>query len=193
LLSLVGWPSPVPPRLTSFARTSGGAIGLAVGNSILNNVFTSALPASLPAALQAELRKDFVLPNSLTVEVRNEILDAYMKGIKDVFILFVPIVGLCLVMCLFIKVRTSASVLIGFGWLAPCPSSQDISLNEPEAVAPPLPSEPDVEKGSTPADLDDRDKASSVSGATTPTTLCEVQEVQEGDERGIKTLPVVEK
>lgn len=70
--------------------------------------------------------------------------------------------------------------------------SQDISLDEPVPVAPPLPSETDVEKGSATSELDDRDKASSESGATTPTTLCEVQEMQEKEGES-KTLPVVDK
>lgn len=58
-------------------------------------------------------------------------------------------------------------------------------------MAAPLPLEPDVEKGSATSELDDRDKASSESGATTPTTLCEVQgEDQEGG-RESKTHLVV--
>lgn len=48
--------------------------------------------------------------------MRNQILDAYMKGIRYVFIFFVPIVGLCLLMCLFIKVSLISPLLdLGVG------------------------------------------------------------------------------
>lgn len=72
---------------------------------ILNNLFVKNLPDVVPAELKAELRREFVLPAGITTEVRNAILDAYMIGIKTVFIFLVPVVGICFVIGLFLRVR----------------------------------------------------------------------------------------
>ncbi|KAK4705325.1 hypothetical protein P7C70_g880, partial [Phenoliferia sp. Uapishka_3] len=97
----------------NFARTSGGAIGLAVSNTIVNNLFAKNLPSIVPPALKAQLAQEFELPSGISTEVKNAILDAYMVGIKDVFIYLVPVTGLCLVLSLILK---------------------DISLNDPEPI-----------------------------------------------------------
>ncbi|WWD19942.1 hypothetical protein CI109_104415 [Kwoniella shandongensis] len=87
----------------NFARTSGGAIGLAIGNTALQNVFLENLPTDLPKGLGDSLREVFEIPAGLDAATKAAILDAYMKGLQAVFIYFVPVVGLCLVMCAFIK------------------------------------------------------------------------------------------
>lgn len=95
----------------NFARTSGGAIGLAISNTILNNLFAKNLPAIVSDELKAQLRKEFSLPAGISDAVRNAILDAYMVGIRNVFVFFVPVMGLCFLIGLVIR---------------------DISLNDPE-------------------------------------------------------------
>ncbi|GAA5994953.1 uncharacterized protein JCM10292_004450 [Rhodotorula paludigena] len=87
----------------NFARSLGGAIGLAVSNTLLNNVFLKDLPASIPASVRQQLQAEFVLSPSMSAEVQGQILDAYMAGMRDVFIFFTPVVGVCLVVCFFIK------------------------------------------------------------------------------------------
>ncbi|KAM0746561.1 MFS general substrate transporter [Meredithblackwellia eburnea MCA 4105] len=95
----------------NFARTSGGAIGLAMANTILNNIFIKNLPASVPATLKEQLRKEFVLPSDISVGLRDSILDAYMVGVRDVFIFFIPVMGVCLAIGLILKVRLKAILL----------------------------------------------------------------------------------
>ncbi|GJN91636.1 hypothetical protein Rhopal_004659-T1 [Rhodotorula paludigena] len=87
----------------NFARSLGGAIGLAVSNTLLNNVFLKDLPASIPASVRQQLQAEFVLSPSMSAEVQGQVLDAYMAGMRDVFIFFTPVVGVCLVVCFFIK------------------------------------------------------------------------------------------
>ncbi|KAL7418362.1 hypothetical protein Q5752_006820 [Cryptotrichosporon argae] len=87
----------------NFARTSGGAIGLAIGNAVLQNVFAKNLPANLPDSLRLSLKASFEIPSSVDTSTADAIRDAYMAGLKDVFIYFVPVVGVCLVICAFIK------------------------------------------------------------------------------------------
>lgn len=183
--------------LSSFARTSGGAIGLAIGNAVLNNVFSASLPASIPAALKAELKKDFVLPAGLSAQLRDEILDAYMKGIKDVFILFIPIVGLCLIMCLFIKVGSLPPRVRALGsGLTVFPHLQDICLLEPTpdaAASASASSGVDVEKGGAALAGGEelKGEVSGGSGTLTPTTLCESPDREGRESR--KGLHIAEK
>ncbi|KAL8287175.1 hypothetical protein RQP46_003627 [Phenoliferia psychrophenolica] len=92
----------------NFVRTSGGAIGVALANTIVNNLFANNLPSIVPDALKERLSHEFVLPADISSEVRNAILDAYMVGIKTVFIFFVPIVGVCFLLGLALRVRRFA-------------------------------------------------------------------------------------
>ncbi|GAA6001849.1 hypothetical protein JCM10207_002349 [Rhodosporidiobolus poonsookiae] len=87
----------------NFARSLGGAVGLAVANTILNNIFVKSLPLDLPSGLRAQLQSEFVLPAGLADTLKDQILDAYMKGMRDVFIFYTPVLGLCLLSCFFIK------------------------------------------------------------------------------------------
>ncbi|KAK1925993.1 putative MFS transporter [Papiliotrema laurentii] len=87
----------------NFARTSGGAVGLAVGNTILQNIFAKNLPTDLSAGLRQSLLSTFEIPTSLDAQTTASIRAAYMTGLRDVFIFFIPVVGICLVMCAFIK------------------------------------------------------------------------------------------
>ncbi|BGP36741.1 hypothetical protein JCM10449v2_000643 [Rhodotorula kratochvilovae] len=87
----------------NFARSLGGAVGLAVGNTLVNNIFIKNLPSTIPAAVREQLQAEFVLTPAMSPEVRNQVLDAYMSGMRNVFIFFTPVVGVCLVLCFFIK------------------------------------------------------------------------------------------
>ncbi|WRT68119.1 uncharacterized protein IL334_005094 [Kwoniella shivajii] len=87
----------------NFARTSGGAIGLAIGNTILQNIFLANIPQDLPEGLRMEIAANFEIINTLDLDIASQVRDAYMKGIRNVFIFFVPVVVLCLMMCFFIK------------------------------------------------------------------------------------------
>jgi len=96
-------------RPYSFVRSLGGAIGLAVGNTLVNNLFVKQLPPSLPDLVRDQLRSEFVLPDSMSQAVKNEVLDAYMDGMRAVFIFFVPVVAVCLLLCFFIEVCSLSS------------------------------------------------------------------------------------
>ncbi|WWC69847.1 uncharacterized protein I206_103790 [Kwoniella pini CBS 10737] len=87
----------------NFARTSGGAIGLAIGNSILQNVFLGHLPEDLPQNDVKQLADDFGHIKQLSETMAAAVREAYMQGIRKVFIFFVPVVAICLFMCTFIK------------------------------------------------------------------------------------------
>jgi hypothetical protein len=93
------------PSSDSFARSLGGAVGLAVANTLLQNIFIKNLPANLPTSLRDQLQSEFVLPATLSQELKDAVLDAYMKGMRDVFIFYLPVVALCLLSCFFIEVR----------------------------------------------------------------------------------------
>ncbi|WWC94377.1 hypothetical protein V866_001219 [Kwoniella sp. B9012] len=87
----------------NFARTSGGAIGLAIGNSILQNIFLTSLPDTLSMEVREQLGQNFDTIKLLDETSASQVRDAYMAGIRKVFIFFVPVVALCLLMCIFIK------------------------------------------------------------------------------------------
>ncbi|TGO27077.1 hypothetical protein BPAE_0048g00490 [Botrytis paeoniae] len=93
----------------NFLRALGGAIGLAISSAIFSNSIKSrlnTLATPLPAGF-----KDIILAsilsvpnlNELTTGQKNEILDAYMGASRSVFLLWVPIIGVCLCLCVLIK------------------------------------------------------------------------------------------
>lgn len=64
--------------------------------------------------------------------MRNAILDAYMVGIRNVFVFFVPVMGLCFLIGLVIRVSASPPSSLRRGVGADTSPRQDISLNDPE-------------------------------------------------------------
>lgn len=62
------------------------------------------LPVDLDATVRAQLASEFIIPASLSQTMKDAILDAYMKGMRDVFIFYLPVVALCLLSCFLIKV-----------------------------------------------------------------------------------------
>ncbi|GAA6032729.1 hypothetical protein JCM8097_000763 [Rhodosporidiobolus ruineniae] len=137
----------------NFARSLGGAVGLAVANTLLNNIFIKNLPSDLPAALRDQLQSEFVVPASVSGEVKEQILDAYMKGMRDVFIFYVPVVAICFLLCFLVK---------------------DLPLESPTPATPAPPS-PSTEK-------DDEEKALSASDLTLARPVTIVRESSGADE-----------
>ncbi|TVY85316.1 putative transporter [Lachnellula suecica] len=95
----------------NFARSLGGALGLAISSAVFSNVLkkslnsvSTALPAGYTTGILASILK---VPDvsTLTSVQKNEVLDAYMDASRGVFILWVPIIGFCLLLCVLIKDR----------------------------------------------------------------------------------------
>ncbi|ESZ93315.1 hypothetical protein SBOR_6296 [Sclerotinia borealis F-4128] len=93
----------------NFMRALGGAIGLAISSTIFSNSIKShlnTLAIPLPAGFKDKILASILsIPNSssLTTEQKNEVLDAYMGASRSVFLLWVPIIGFCLCLCVLIK------------------------------------------------------------------------------------------
>ncbi|ORY69822.1 major facilitator superfamily domain-containing protein [Pseudomassariella vexata] len=86
----------------NFFRCAGGACGLAVSAAVLQ----AALRANLPTEY-AHLADDaYALTHGQTLGVGGgEVLDAYMAASRAVFVLQVPLIGICLLGCVFIRDR----------------------------------------------------------------------------------------
>lgn len=82
----------------NFFRCAGGACGLAVSAAVLQTTLRAHLPSRLsylaksPYAVQIVTRAD-----------QDLVLDAYMLASRAVFILQVPLIGLCFIGCILIK------------------------------------------------------------------------------------------
>lgn len=85
----------------NFLRSSGGAVGLAVSSAILSNV----LKGSLPPRLAYVAQSTFAAPNLSTFSPsdRSAIAQAYADASRAVFIWCVPLIGLCLLLCVVIR------------------------------------------------------------------------------------------
>jgi hypothetical protein len=91
-------------------RALGSAIGVAASTAIQYAVMKADLPAELPSDLRSQvLDGSWHIGSSDSGEWTDGILDAKMKGTHIVFITFVPLVGLCLLGCLWIKDRVLKS------------------------------------------------------------------------------------
>ncbi|KAF0320325.1 major facilitator superfamily transporter, partial [Colletotrichum asianum] len=82
----------------NFFRCAGGACGLAISAAILQ----ATLRANLPAEFKYLSSSTYSIPQ-LSSDDMSRVLDAYMAASRAVFILQIPLVGLCLVGCLLIK------------------------------------------------------------------------------------------
>lgn len=92
----------------NFMRSLGGACGLALSAAILSNVFQRHIPTDLPMEIANTIRSStYSVPDlsSLSDVQLEGILNAYMSGSRAVFIFFVPLIGVCLISCIFIKDR----------------------------------------------------------------------------------------
>jgi len=84
----------------NFFRCSGGSFGLAASAAVLQ----AALRSSLPPDYSYLANNTYSLPK-FQGSGFDAVLDAYMAASRAVFILQIPLVGACLVGCLFIKDR----------------------------------------------------------------------------------------
>ncbi|KAL4992384.1 major facilitator superfamily domain-containing protein [Aspergillus falconensis] len=85
----------------NFFRCMGGACGLAISGAVLQ----ATLRSHLPAGYEYLSDSTYSLPaqSSVPEAVWGGILDAYMAASKAVFILQVPLIGVCFLACLCIR------------------------------------------------------------------------------------------
>jgi hypothetical protein len=77
----------------------GGACGLAFSAAVLQ----SRLSATLPAEYKSLASSTYVLPDSM--REKPGVLDAYMSASHSVFVLQVPLIGICLLGTALIRDR----------------------------------------------------------------------------------------
>lgn len=87
----------------NFFRCMGGACGLAISAAILQATLRSQLPAEF--SYLAESSYSLPSRSSLTDTQWSQILLAYSKASHSVFILQVPLIGVCFLACAFIRDR----------------------------------------------------------------------------------------
>ncbi|KAL2030668.1 hypothetical protein VTO58DRAFT_108022 [Aureobasidium pullulans] len=88
----------------NFLRSLGGAVGLAISAAALQNSLKKAMPQEFASALSSYDTPDFAALGASPEQIQ-EVLDAYAKASRTVFIMNVPFMGLCLLGCLLIKDR----------------------------------------------------------------------------------------
>ncbi|KAL1742627.1 major facilitator superfamily domain-containing protein [Schizophyllum fasciatum] len=93
----------------NFFRSMGGAFGVAISNAILNNVIAKELPAALPSDIRDALLAggSIDLPESVPADVAAGVYRAFEHGLHGVYLYYLPLVALCLIMSLFLKVSAS--------------------------------------------------------------------------------------
>lgn len=106
----------------NFLRALGGAVGLACSSQLLQ----SSLRRALPADLRPLVASSYKLPDigSLPADQASQVAAAYAQASHDVFVSMVPIMGLCLVLCVFIKDRGLSR------------KEAKPTVNDPESVSP---------------------------------------------------------
>jgi hypothetical protein len=92
----------------NFFRCAGGAVGLAVSASVLQSSLRSRLPSSYAYLADST----YALPSAPALPEGGSaisdwegVLDAYMYGSRAVFLLQVPLIGVCLLGCLLVRDR----------------------------------------------------------------------------------------
>lgn len=93
----------VATGLRNFIRTIGGAFGLIISGAILANTLDkklSGLPFMTPEILKNLTSSTYSLDSlGLEVSERKDVLDAYMTGIRYIYILYAASAGVNLVLC----------------------------------------------------------------------------------------------
>lgn len=84
----------------NFFRCSGGSFGLAASAAVLQ----AALRSNLPPAYSYLANNTYSLPKVQGPDF-DGVLDAYMAASRAVFLLQVPLLGLCLLACLLVRDR----------------------------------------------------------------------------------------
>lgn len=84
----------------NFFRCAGGACGLAVSAAVLQ----ATLRVNLPLQYAYLARDTYALPHLQGAD-KSMVLDAYMAASRAVFLMQIPIIGTCLLGCIFVKDR----------------------------------------------------------------------------------------
>lgn len=82
----------------NFFRCMGGACGLAVSAAVMQSTLRAHLPAQLSYVAKSSYANPAVSSSDLPI-----VLDAHMSASHAVFILQVPLIGLCLLGCCLVK------------------------------------------------------------------------------------------
>lgn len=123
----------------NFFRCAGGACGLAISAAVLQ----AALRANLPVEYSYIAENTYAVPN-LQGDGLDRVLDAYMAASRAVFILQVPLIGICFLGCVFIRDRGLEPIEDEIKEKSATGSSSDESKPPP----PPPPQEPGrIEEG----------------------------------------------
>lgn len=99
----------------NFLRSFGGAVGLAVSASVFSNILKAHLKRvdiALPNGAYEIIASNVLSPpteafvhGAWSSVQKSEVYDAYMAGMKGVFYLWVPLMGICFLLCFLIKDR----------------------------------------------------------------------------------------
>ena len=91
--------------LRNFLRTMGGTLGLTIAGTILSNTMRTRLGNQLSSNTIDQLATStYVLESmNLTDDQKAAVLDAYMQGIRTIFIVYAPLVGACAFAALLVR------------------------------------------------------------------------------------------
>lgn len=93
----------------NFLRALGGSIGLALSSAVFSNKLRNTLDSlstPLPGKFKAEILQSILkVPDmtALSPAQRDDVLNSYMTASRTVFIVWVPLMGACLGLCILIK------------------------------------------------------------------------------------------
>lgn len=87
----------------NFFRCMGGSVGLSVSAALLQATLRSNLPSQL--SYLAESTYSIPSESSVSAEEWNAILSSYSKASHSVFILQVPLIGVCFLACALVRDR----------------------------------------------------------------------------------------
>ncbi|KAH9219937.1 MFS multidrug transporter-like protein [Leptodontidium sp. 2 PMI_412] len=92
----------------NFLRAMGGSFGLAICSAVFSHSLKKSLNSSSPP-VSFDLKSDILatilsVPNvtNLSSVEKEQVLDAYMDASRALFILWLPVMGICLALCLLI-------------------------------------------------------------------------------------------
>jgi MFS family permease len=88
----------------NFLRSLGGAVGLAISAAALQNSLKKAMPPEFSSFVSSYDTPDFTALGASPEQIQ-DVLQAYATASRNVFIMNVPFMGLCLIGCLLIKDR----------------------------------------------------------------------------------------
>jgi hypothetical protein len=93
----------------NFLRSLGGAVGLALSTAVFSNVLrhrlaTTSVPASIKQSILAAILS---VPDltGLSHAQKEEVLNSYMGASHTVFLMWAPIMGACVLLCVLIRDR----------------------------------------------------------------------------------------